>query len=241
MTPPRPRHSAGSAPRPERHHRTAFVVSVRQLRPSASALPSAKRVHTVSAPRVSVRALERCHRRTRLASHRAEGRQWTTDGQPHASLLHNAAFCKVPGRSLASSLCGRAPLRALRVRKTGVMQSVCPGRRAPATKAGPLPRFLFASGARRVVCVRRSLVRRFAHRFVQRASPESWLLAPARPVARSLRSLRPRPGPSAPRGGSLQGAGVLPVAGVGGPLPGRRALRARRPGAPRDSISCLSE
>lgn len=65
--------------------------------------------------------------------------------------------------------------------------------------------------------------------FSQRASPESWLLAPARPVARSLRSLRPRPGPSAPRGGSLQGAGVLPVAGVSGPLPGRRALRARRP------------
>ncbi len=68
--------------------------------------------------------------------------------------------------------------------------------------------------------------------FSQRASPESWLLAPARPVARSLRSHRPRPGPSAPRGGALQGAGVLPVAGVGGPLPGRRALRARRPGAP---------
>ncbi len=66
--------------------------------------------------------------------------------------------------------------------------------------------------------------------FSQRASPESWLLAPARPVARSLRSLRPRPGPSAPRGGSLQGAGVLLVAGVSGPLPGRRALRARRPG-----------
>jgi hypothetical protein len=92
VTPPSPRHSAGSAPRPERHHRTAFVVSVRQLRPSASALPSAKRVHIVSAPRVSVRALERCHRRTRLASPRADGRQWTTDGQPHASLLHNAAF-----------------------------------------------------------------------------------------------------------------------------------------------------
>ena len=92
VTPPRPRHSAGSAPRPERHHRTAFVVSVRQLRPSASALPSAKRVHLVSAARGLARALERCHRRTRLASHRAEGRQWTTDGQPHASLLHNAAF-----------------------------------------------------------------------------------------------------------------------------------------------------
>jgi hypothetical protein len=89
VTPPRPRHSAGSAPRPERRHRTAFVVSVRQLRPSASALPSAKRVHMVSAARVSVRALGRCHRRTRLASHRADGRQWTTDGQPR---LHNAAF-----------------------------------------------------------------------------------------------------------------------------------------------------
>jgi hypothetical protein len=71
-----------------------------------------------------VRALVRCHGRARLASHRAERRQWTTDGQPHASLLHNAAFCKVPGHSLASSLGGRAPLRALRVRKTGVMQSV---------------------------------------------------------------------------------------------------------------------
>jgi len=57
VTPPRPRHSAGSAPRPERHHRTAFVVSVRQLRPSASALPSAKRVHTVSAARGLVSAL----------------------------------------------------------------------------------------------------------------------------------------------------------------------------------------
>ncbi len=110
-------------------------------------------------------SLERCRRRTRLASPRADGRQWTTDGQPHASLLHNAAFAKVPGHSLASSLGGRAPLRALRVLQTGVMQSVCPGRRAPATKAGPLPRFLFVAGARRVVCVRRSLVRRFAHGF----------------------------------------------------------------------------
>ena len=92
VAPPSPRHSARSAPRPGRHHRTAFVVSERQLRPAASALPSAKRVYTISAPRVSIRALERCHRRTRLASPRADGRQWTTDGQPHASLLHNAAF-----------------------------------------------------------------------------------------------------------------------------------------------------
>ena len=119
------------------------------------------------------------------------------------------------------------------------MQSVWPGRRAPATKAGPLPRFLFVAGARREVCVRRSLVRRFAQGFSQRASPESVVLAPARPVARSLRSLRPRPGPSAPRGGSLQGAGVLPVAGVGGPLPGRRALRARRPGFTAYQFDCL--
>jgi hypothetical protein len=67
--------------------------------------------------------------------------------------------------------------------------------------------------------------------FSQRASPESWLLAPARPVARSLRSHRPRPGPSAPQGGSLQGAGVLPVAGVGGsPAPGAPFGRAGRKG-----------
>lgn len=106
------------------------------------------------------------------------------------------------------------------------------GAAGPQKPWGPSPTPFFVAQPRRVVCVRRSLVRRFAQCFSQRASPESVVLAPARPVARSLRSLRPRPGPSAPRGGSLQGAGVLLVAGVSGPLPGRRALRARRPGTP---------
>ena len=65
---------------------------------------------------------------------------------------------------------------------------------------GPDPTPFFVVKPSRVVCVRRSLVRRFAHCFVQRASPESWLLAPARPVTRSLRSHRPRPARPPPEG-----------------------------------------
>jgi len=208
------------------------VVSVRQLRPSASALPSAKRVHIVSAPRVSVRALGRCHRRTRLASHRAEGRQWTTDGQPHASLLHNAAFCKVPGRSLASSLCGRAPLRALRVLQNRRYAKCLPWAARPGHKSGaPSPLPFCVRGAPRGVRASQFSQALRAWFLVSGLRPVLWCWPPPAPLlvrfAHIARALPVRP----PRG-LPQGAGVLPVPGVGGSLPGRRALRARRPGTP---------
>lgn len=171
-----------------------------------------------SASRGLVRALERCRRRARLASHRAEGRQWTTDGQPR---LHNARFCEVAGRSLASSLCGRTPLRALRVRKTGVMQSVCPGRHVWATKTvGPLPHSLFCGPP--------------APRGV-RASQFGQALRAAFYSAGFARvcCVGPRPPvPSAPQGGSPGQCRSVAFSCVSGPQPGRRALRARRPGTP---------
>jgi hypothetical protein len=111
------------------------------------------------------------------------------------------------------------------------MQSVCPGRRAPATKAGPLPRFLFVSGARRVVCVRCSLVRRFAHGF-QSAGFARVLAVGPRPPRNSFASLTsPAPCPSAPRGGSLRARVLVVLAGVGGSsAPGAPFGRAGRKG-----------
>ncbi len=101
--------------------RTRFArPQTHQARTSSAALLAAKRVHMISASRVLIRALERCHRRPRLATHRVD-RRGPSQRMSHASLLHNAAFCEVTGRSLASSLCGRPPLRALRVHKIGVM------------------------------------------------------------------------------------------------------------------------
>lgn len=111
--------------------RTRFArPQPRQARTSSAALLAAKRVHMISASRVLIRALERCHRRPRLASHRVDNRG-PSQRMSHASLLHNAAFCEVAGRSLASSLCGRPPLRALRVHKIGVMQSAMHWGRSP--------------------------------------------------------------------------------------------------------------
>jgi hypothetical protein len=43
--------------------------------------------------------------------------------RPHASLLHNALFCKVARPTTRKLALGGRPLRALRVRKNGVMQS----------------------------------------------------------------------------------------------------------------------
>lgn len=60
-------------------------------RTTSAALLSAKRVHSTSASRLSVRALERCNRRPRLASHRVD-RRGPSQRMSHASLLHNAAF-----------------------------------------------------------------------------------------------------------------------------------------------------
>jgi hypothetical protein len=136
----------------------------------------------------------------------------------------------VPGHSLASSLGGRAPLRALRVLQTGVMQSVCPGRRTPATKAGPLPRFLFVSGARRVVCVRCSLVRRFAHGF-QSAGFARVLAVGPRPPRSSFASLTsPAPWPVRPPRGLPPGRGCPAGGGrrwstAGPPRPSGAATR----------------
>lgn len=64
----------------------------------------------------------------------------------------------------------------------------------------------------------------------QRPLAVSWLLAPRPPLPRSLRSHRPRPGPSAPPRGAPSRARVSPAfrASVVRVCPVRRALRSRR-------------
>ncbi len=78
-------------------------------------------------------------------------------------------------------------LLALRVHKTGVMQSDWPGLRVFATKVNPLT-YSFLSRPRRVECVRRSLVRCVAQGFSERASPECVVLAHARHVGALFRA-----------------------------------------------------
>ena len=138
-----------------------------------------------------------------------------------AQLLHNAALPLPLGQSRAKRVwwprC-RPPARPkgngslCKVSALGSAACAC------ASRSGPLPRPALRLRPRRVA--RMALLFqsvRFAQFVSQRPSAVSWLLAPRPPAPRSLRSHRPRPGPSAPpEGGSLQGAGVSSISGLSG-------------------------
>ena len=192
------------------HHRFRFasVVVLVSARGSASPRAGAGELHRQCFASVSqcagaqiwkvsarLRIVWKGHRCARHCSHS------TTVGtpplRPPASLLHNAAFCKVQG-----SRCAKAPLGAphrfapFRVYKTGVMQSGLRWRRSHSRRRFPVAGAPYASPSVRpcgCACTW-ALVRRCAQCVWSVACGQSCCVCPAHPWASPLRGIGPGAG-----------------------------------------------
>ena len=128
--------------------------------------------------------------------------------RPPAALLHKAALPSVPGSHCAEApfLC-RSPLRALRVKATGIMQSGLRWRRSPSRRRSPVACTPYAPPSGRPYGYRgaMALVSFFASVPVSGLRPV--ITCVPLPTHRGLAAARHWPSragcPSAPRGGSL--------------------------------------